>query len=112
MRWPGLRWAGLLALAAAPLAGQAQQGAGPADACIEVEVDGQRAPASFACLSQRLAPTPTPTPTTAPRAGAAEAPASEAIVRRPSNQLGLFNRAATGHRMGNQFGRSAFPQRP
>lgn len=103
-----MRWPGLLALAAAPLVGQAQPGAGPTDACIEVEVDGQRAPASFACLSQKLAPAAP----AAPRAGAAEALASEAIVRRPSNQLGLFNRAATGHRMGNQFGRSAFPQRP
>jgi hypothetical protein len=38
--------------------------------------------------------------------------ASEAIVQRPSNELGLFNRAATGHRMGNAFGISVYPQRP
>ena len=37
---------------------------------------------------------------------------SEAIVQRPGNQLGVFNRAATSHRMGNTFGTSVYPQRP
>jgi len=37
---------------------------------------------------------------------------SEAIIQRPSNQLGVFNRAAAGHRMGNNFGTSVYPQRP
>ncbi len=99
------RWAWRFALAAS-LAGLAQGAAAEASACIAVEVDGQRAPPSADCLTQKLAP----------RAGAARpagaALAAEAIVQRPSNQLGLFNRAATGHRMGDQFGRSAFPQRP
>ncbi|WP_313053421.1 hypothetical protein [Pseudomonas lopnurensis] len=34
------------------------------------------------------------------------------ISGRAPNQLGLFNQAATGHRMGSNFGKSAFPQRP
>lgn len=72
--------------------------------CVEVEVNGYRAP-SYDCLSQQMAP----------RARAPhEAPglASEGVARTPSNQLGLFNRAATSNRMGSNFGNSAFPQRP
>jgi hypothetical protein len=39
--------------------------------------------------------------------------AAEAIAQRPSNQLGLYNEAATSHRMGNNpFGTSVNPQRP
>lgn len=75
-------------------------------ACVEVEVDGVRAP-SYNCLSQKLQPKATgPNGATAPKL------ASEEIIQRPSNQLGLFNRAATGHRMGNTFGTSVYPQRP
>lgn len=74
-------------------------------ACIEVEVDGVRAP-SYNCLSQKLQPKATPNSTTPPQMG------SEAIVQRPPNQLGLFNRAATSNRMGNTFGTSVYPQRP
>lgn len=101
------RWAWRFALAAS-LAGLAQGAAAEASACIAVEVDGQRAPPSAECLTQKLAPRAG----AARPAGAGAALAAEAIVQRPSNQLGLFNRAATGHRMGDQFGRSAFPQRP
>lgn len=74
--------------------------------CIEVEVDGARAPASFACLSERLRPAP------ANPASRDAAMGSEAIVQRPGNQLDVFNRAATSHRMGNTFGTSVYPQRP
>lgn len=77
--------------------------------CVEVTVDGQRVPPPLECLTRKLQPAPAqqadPHRTGAPLA-------SEAITQRPANQLGLFNRAATGHRMGNQFGISAFPQRP
>ncbi|WP_370679456.1 hypothetical protein [Comamonas sp. GB3 AK4-5] len=79
--------------------------------CLEVEVDGQRVPPSFECLTSKLSPQPQAAPTAAQR-HASDPLAAEAITQRPSNQLGLFNRAATGHRMGNQFGISAFPQRP
>ena len=78
-----------------------------ADSCVEVTVNGERTP-SYACLTQKLRPA-------APARTAGDAPpgmASEAITQRPSNQLGLFNRAATGHRMGNTFGTSVYPQRP
>lgn len=92
--------------------GAAAQAPAPAsntepDSCVEVVVNGERTP-SYACLTQKLSPP-------APQRGTGDAPpgmASEAIVQRPSNQLGLFNRAATGHRMGNTFGTSVHPQRP
>lgn len=78
-----------------------------ADSCVEVVVNGERTP-SYACLTQKLRPT---APPRAPD-GAQPGMASEAITQRPSNQLGLFNRAATEHRMGNTFGTSVYPQRP
>ncbi|MDP9602641.1 UNVERIFIED_ORG: hypothetical protein J2W38_002428 [Variovorax paradoxus] len=75
--------------------------------CVEVTVNGERTP-SYDCLTEKLRP-----PASA-RAPDAVQPglASEAIVQRPSNELGLFNRAATDHRMGNTFGTSVYPQRP
>jgi hypothetical protein len=78
-----------------------------ADSCVEVAVNGERAP-SYDCLTQKLRP---PVPPRGPD-DAQPGMASEAITQRPSNQLGLFNRAATGHRMGNTFGTSVYPQRP
>jgi hypothetical protein len=80
--------------------------AAPAAApCVEVTVNGERAP-SFDCMTDKLRPTAPPQGT------AQQGMGSEAIVQRPSNQLGLFNRAATEHRMGNTFGTSVYPQRP
>jgi hypothetical protein len=77
----------------------------PMPSCIEVEVDGEKAP-SYACLSQRLSPA-------APAARPSDQGlASESITQRPGNQLGVFNRAATSNRMGNTFGNSVYPQRP
>lgn len=97
---------GLTAFASPALASEPiDRPKGGAPSCIEVEVDGARAP-SYACLSERLRPTEgtrTPHDSTL---------GSEAIVQRPGNQLGVFNRAATGHRMGNTFGNSVYPQRP
>jgi len=75
--------------------------------CVEVVVNGERAPA-YDCLTRKLSPT---MPARGPD-DAAPGLASEAITQRPGNQLGLFNRAATGHRMGNTFGTSVYPQRP
>ncbi len=98
----------LALLLLAPWLCHAQAPGDGAAACIEVEVDGQRAPPSFECLTQRLAPAGQG----ARPSQAAPRLASEAIVLRPSNQLGLFNQSATSNRMGNQFGISAFPQRP
>lgn len=104
---------GVVALAACSLCGNAaaqtasQAGDAGADSCVEVMVNGERTP-SYACLTQKLRPA-------SPPRGVGDAQpgmASEAITQRPSNQLGLFNRAATGHRMGNTFGTSVHPQRP
>ncbi|MFZ4288167.1 hypothetical protein [Variovorax sp. HJSM1_2] len=80
----------------------------PPPSCVDVEVDGVRAAPSYACLNQRLNHGLTPPaakPSTAERT-------SDAITQRPTHQLGVFNRAATGHRMGNTFGTSVYPQRP
>lgn len=84
---------------------EAPQHAESLPTCIEVEVDGVRAP-SYACLSERLRPA---APQSAPRETGI---ASEAVLQRPGNQLGVFNRAATANRMGNTFGTSVYPQRP
>lgn len=79
----------------------------PSDAsCVDVEVNGHRA-LSIDCLNRQL----DPERTTDDRLGLPRL-ASEVVADMPSNQLGLFNRAATSVRMGNNFGRSAFPQRP
>lgn len=99
---------GLPAAAATAADDAAQSGAKPArpsaSSCIDVEVNGYRGP-SYDCLSQQMAPR-TPAPHENP------AMASENIAKRPPNELGLANRAATSNRMGNTFGKSAFPQRP
>jgi hypothetical protein len=91
--------------AAEPVATPADKAVKAEAACVEVEVDGVRTP-SYNCLSQKLQPKATPTNPNAPQMG------SEAIIQRPSNQLGVFNRAATSNRMGNTFGTSVYPQRP
>lgn len=86
----------------------AQPGIGDAPRCAEVTVNGVRAP-SFECLTLKLQPrAQLQIPGDAPQPGLA----SEGIVLRPSNQLGLFNHAATSTRMGNTFGTSVYPQRP
>ncbi|SAI65578.1 Uncharacterised protein [Bordetella ansorpii] len=100
----------LVAGLALPSAVLAQAPAVPSDSraapasCVDVEVNGYRAP-SYDCLSQQMAPR-----ARAPHENPALA--SEGVARMPSNQLGLFNRAATSNRMGSNFGNSAFPQRP
>lgn len=73
-------------------------------ACVDVEVGGYRA-LSYDCLSQQMAPSKDHTPGN-------PALASEDIAKQAANRLGLFNQSATSNRMGNQFGKSAFPQRP
>lgn len=103
-------WLALLG-AWAPLAGaqaSAQAAADTPPACTEIVVNGVRT-TSFACLTDKLRPHPA-RPSGGPASDAALS--SEAIVQRPGNQLGLFNRAATSTRMGNAFGVSVYPQRP
>ena len=99
--------AGSLGAACPLLAAEAPPPAGDATAsCVEVEVNGMRAP-SCPCLTQKLSPKPTPG-----QPPSEHKLASEAILARPSNALGLFNYSATSHRMGNTFGTSVTPQRP
>lgn len=75
-------------------------------ACVEVEVDGQHVPA-YDCLTRKL---------DASRGANTQRKEvrleSEQIATRPSNEIGLFNRAATSQRMGNTFGKTVSPQRP
>jgi hypothetical protein len=102
-------WSTIAAIAAAGVVNVAVAGTearASATPCVDVEVNGERAP-SYPCLSEKLLPADGKK-TAKPGGGLA----SESIVQRPSNQLGLFNHAATSHRMGNAFGTSVHPQRP
>lgn len=92
--------------AAEPVDTHTDTDAASAASCVEVEVNGVRSQ-SYACLTERLKPK-----AAARAAQTGGELASEQIANRPSNQLGLFNRAATSNRMGNTFGTSVFPQRP
>ena len=102
----------LLLLTCATLAAQADehtvvvQASAPEKGCLEVEVNGQRAQ-SMSCLSEKLLPNSNTVNRPPPALSGAEA-----VMQRPSNQLGLYNRAALEHRMGNAFGKSVTPQRP
>lgn len=82
------------------------QAAAPEKGCVEVEINGRREQ-SMSCLSEKLLP---------PGNAKAQRPptlsTAESNLQRPSNQLGLYNRAALEHRMGNAFGKSVTPQRP
>ncbi|WP_198655002.1 hypothetical protein [Bordetella bronchiseptica] len=73
--------------------------------CVDVVVNG-RAALSYDCLNQQLTPN---VEGPGARTGTLE---SEAITQRGPNAMGLPNPATIGNRMGNQFGQSAFPQRP
>ncbi|VVM63397.1 hypothetical protein PS662_01419 [Pseudomonas fluorescens] len=75
--------------------------------CVEVSVDGYKAP-DYKCLSQQMGNNPE---------GAAAAQKNQQginvpINKRPANQIGLATPAATSTRMGNTFGTSVKPQRP
>ncbi|MGK5060107.1 hypothetical protein ACQ4WY_24530 [Janthinobacterium sp. LB2P49] len=102
----------LLLLACATLPAQADEhtvvvkAAAPEKGCVEVEVNGKRAQ-SISCLNEKLLPNSNTVNRQPPALSGAEA-----TVQRPSNQLGLYNRAALEHRMGNAFGKSVTPQRP
>ncbi|WP_432240997.1 hypothetical protein [Herbaspirillum robiniae] len=86
-------------------ASQASSESALASACVDVEVNGVRS-RSYDCLTEKLKPKAA---LQAARTGGLN---SEQIVNQPSNQLGLFNRAAMANRMGNTFGTSVYPQRP
>lgn len=73
--------------------------------CVDVVVNG-RAALSYDCLNQQLTPK---VDASGGRTGTLE---SEAITREGPNAMGLPNPATISNRMGNQFGKSALPQRP
>lgn len=73
-----------------------------APGCAEAE-GSQPAALSYECLNRAVAPV----------ANAAIPITLDAGVRdRPTNQLGLYNAAALGHRMGPNLGTSVQPYRP
>ncbi|MDC3929300.1 hypothetical protein [Pseudomonas aeruginosa] len=74
--------------------------------CINTEVNGYQA-LSYECLSRQMAD-----PDSAARARREQELDSAAIVRRPPNQLGLYNQSATRIRLGTSFGNSVEAQRP
>ncbi|MGC1550916.1 MAG: hypothetical protein WA777_20525 [Rhodanobacter sp.] len=72
--------------------------------CVDVTVNDHRA-LSYACLNQHLASVVNTTP--GPQLQL------DAVTSAPSNQqLGQFNFSALSHRMGDNLGKSAYPQRP
>ncbi|ABR86824.1 TPA: hypothetical protein L6B08_22135 [Pseudomonas aeruginosa] len=84
---------------------QADEPTPPAN-CISTKVNGYQA-LSYECLSQQMAD-----PESAARARREQELDSAAIVRRPPNQLGLYNQSATRIRLGTSFGNSVEAQRP
>lgn len=74
--------------------------------CVDVEVNGQRTP-SFDCLSQQMSPEHN-------KAAGRNNPAlsAESAIQRGPNHMGLITPGTVQNRMGNTYGKSAFPQRP
>lgn len=98
------RLARILLLSTLPGLGHAAQGEQPG--CVEVSVDGYKAP-DYHCLSQQMS---------SPENGEAkrrnQAAMNPDITGKAPNQAGLATPAATSIRMGNTFGTSVKPQRP
>ncbi|MGE7991500.1 hypothetical protein ACQKPE_10705 [Pseudomonas sp. NPDC089554] len=93
----------LVLVALLPLAATAQA---EEKNCINVQV-GQSRALSYDCLTRQLQNSD------GQRAAQANRKAQAFdVTRQAPNRLGLFNQSATGQRMGNNFGNSAFPQRP
>jgi hypothetical protein len=73
-----------------------------APGCAEADGVGA-ATLPFDCLNRAVTPTSAPS---------AVLPQDADLRHRPTNQLGLYNAAALGHRMGPNLGTSAQPYRP
>jgi hypothetical protein len=72
--------------------------------CVDVAVNDHPA-LSYACLNQQLAASADTTPGPQPQL--------DAVTHAPSNQqAGQFNFSALSIRMGNNLGKSVYPQRP
>ena len=77
---------------------------GQASSCVDVAVNDHPA-LSYACLNQQLA--------ASADASSGPQPQLDAVTHAPSNQqLGQFNFSALSIRMGNNLGKSVYPQRP
>jgi hypothetical protein len=78
----------------------------PAASCVDVEVDGARQPA-FDCLNEQLKAT---------AEGAVPSDPNTAlnlvVGKAEPNKVGTFSHTGESIRMGSNFGKSAFPQRP
>ncbi|PQP04096.1 MULTISPECIES: hypothetical protein [Pseudomonas] len=96
-----------LAAGALLMSGLSLAHAGQPSGCVEVTVDGYKAP-DYNCLSQQMGNNPEGTTAAQKNQEAMNVP----ISKRPPHQLGLATPAATGTRMGNTFGTSVKPQRP
>jgi hypothetical protein len=94
-----------LYLMSAPLLAQTSiHTAGQASSCVDVSVNDHPA-LSFACLNQQLGASANVAPGPQPQL--------DAVAHAPSNQqAGQFNFSALSIRMGNNLGKSVYPQRP
>jgi hypothetical protein len=94
-----------LYLMSAPLSAQTStRGTGQASSCVDVAVNDHPA-LSYDCLNQQLGASAHTAPGPQPQL--------DAVTHAPSNQqLGQFNFSALSIRMGNNLGKSAYPQRP
>jgi len=99
----------MLFIAGVSVTAGAQTPTDPRDAsCVEVEVNGQRAPA-YGCLQQQMAP---PTAPAGKDRKTDPALDSADVTRLPPNQTGQFSQSALRNRMGNALGNGVKPQRP
>ncbi|WP_278350829.1 hypothetical protein [Marinobacter nauticus] len=106
--WTGKRTVVMLWLAGLALPAWADT-ATPArqPSCVEVEVNGQRAPA-YGCLQQKMAPAAPPRETPGHANPALD---SADVTRLPPNQTGQFSQSTLRNRMGNTLGHGVKPQR-
>jgi hypothetical protein len=74
--------------------------------CVDVQVEGERSPA-FDCLNEKLKATAQSAMPADPHAVI-----REVVGNGEPNKVGTFSFTATSIRMGSNFGKSAFPQRP
>jgi hypothetical protein len=96
-----------LYLMSAPLMAQTSatiHSVGPGSSCVDVAVNDHPA-LSYACLNQQLA--------ASSEVASGPQPQLDAVAHAPSNQqVGQFNFSALSNRMGNNLGKSVYPQRP
>ncbi len=99
---PALRIGAGLALASLPAGpGRAAQDQADSHICVDVQIGAE---AYYSCLNEQLK-----------RFVADHRAGTEPLIvsaGAPAPAVGMFNQTATHQQMGDNFGRSAFPQRP